>query len=350
MTCSSGFNQDRQLKVIAAVALLFAASNSHAQELNWFGFAQLTATSTEADDSFEFGADGVRAGFTVNNGDWTSKLVLDLNGNNLDQSRPGSLPNIIFDLFTQYQLNDNHSVRLGQFKAPIGMDFSMPATGLDFTRRGLDAGLVLNRTLGVMLSGRRFDNGFGYDVGIFNPAGRSAATQHIGSGPLDQAGDDFSFAGRVLFDPSEEWHFEAALGSSQAAGGPGTEDLRVIDFGARWHKDAWTIKGEYITATDIRGSAGHDESVIYLHGEYAFSPRLSALVRHYHGESEVGSVSSDLDNTYFGLTWFLDQQRRSNNRIMVNYVLASGDTVRYTGVRGLRQDGLYIQYQFHYAD
>lgn len=332
------------------IACWVAVPPVQAQQLNWMAFAQLTAQSTESDDSIEFGADAVRIGFNAAQDQWSGRLVLELNADNPEQSKPGSLPNMILDVFGTYQFDARSSLRFGLFKTPVGMDFWLPGTGLDITKRGMEKGLVLDRDIGIMLSGRKFDNGLGYDIGVFNPAGRSSATRHIGSGPLDQAGKDLAYAARVLFDPGEQFHAELSWGASQDAGGPNTDDYTVLDVGASWRKEPWIFKGEYITGSGVRGAANRDESVFYLHGEYVLSPKWTALVRYYHGESDIGSVTTDLDNTFFGVTRFFDQQRRSNNRLMINYVLVGGDTVRYTGVRGFREDALYVQYQFHYAD
>lgn len=334
---------------LVAISVVAMASPAAANVFEPFAFAQLTAQSDSEDDAFGFGADAVRAGFRARSGAFTARLQLDFNAGDLSARPPGTLANVIKDVDVAYAFDERHSLRFGQFKAPVGYDFLRPGFDLDIAKRGMEKGLVLERALGIMLSGRKFANGFGYDVGVFNPAGRSAATRHVGSGAANQVGDDIAAAGRLFLAPDEHWHAELSVGTSQAAGGPGTEDYRVVDAAVRWQEGPWTVIGEYALGTDVRGVAGRDESVWYAHAGYDFTPRVRGLLRHYSGTSDLRGAETELHNTWVGVTLFLDDASRTNSRLMLNYVFVGGDEVRYTGVSGLRDDVLLAQFQFHYA-
>lgn len=332
----------------AALSALLATAAA-ADEIDTWAYAQLTAERDANDDALRFGADLVRLGLQAGSGSFTARLQIDLNAGDLDERPPGTLPNVIKDIFVSYALDERHALVFGQFKTPLGHDFMRSGADLYLAGRGMEKGLVLERALGVSLQGRKFASGFGYDLGLFNIAGRSSATRHIGSGAADQSGDDIAAAARLFFAPGEQWHAELALGTSQQAGGPGTEDYRVIDAALSWREGPWTLVGELISGSDVRGVRGRDEHVWYAHASYDFSPRVSGVVRHYTGTSEVSGRETELGNTWLGLTWHFDQQRRTNARLMINYVYASGDEARYTGVRGFRDDVLLAQFQFHYV-
>jgi hypothetical protein len=73
------------------------------------------------------------------------------------------------------------------------------------------------------------------------------------------------------------------------------------------------------------------------------------VARHYEGESSIGGSTTDLRNNYLGVSWRVYETPRMNGRLQVNYVLAGGDELAYTGVRGYRDDAVLVQFQF-YAD
>jgi hypothetical protein len=331
-------------------ALLMAtacrASADSAPVVDWFAYAQLTAE--HSDDDFEFGADRVRAGFGISADRVSGRLQLDFNAGDLDTRPPGTLPNLIKDVFVEYRMHEQAAVRLGQFKMPLGMDFLLAGHSLDITKRGMEKALVLERGLGMMLSGRRLPGGFGYDVGIFNPAGRASATAHTGAGPDDQTGKDHAWAARLQYEPVREWHAEAAIGRSESAGGPGTADYDVVDIGIRFAQQPWTVKAEYIAGRDVRGERGRDERVWYVHFGYAVTSSTEVVVRHYQGRSEASTGNTSLGNAYFGLTHSLGGQRGFATRLQLNYVAASGDRVTWGGLSGFRDDALLLQVQFAY--
>lgn len=335
-----------------AVLMLLGASYpfsacASAPDIEWFGYAQLTVERLDQD--VEFGADRIRGGLRVNADRLTAGIQLDVNAGDLDERLPGTLPSVIKDVYAAYRFHDLATVRLGQFKTPLGMDFLIPGHGLDVTKRGMERGLVLERTLGIMLSGHAAEGRLAYDAGLFNPAGRSAATAHVGDGPDDQVGQDNAWAMRVAYEVAPNWHAEAAVGASEAAGGPGTADYEVYDVGFRYTAAPWTVKGEYIDGRNVLGVNGRDESVWYLHVDYAIAPRTRLVLRHYAGRSSgVAAASTELSNTYAGVTHFVYRANGVMARLQANYVIAAGDRDTYTGVSGFRDDVILVQLQVGY--
>ncbi|MDH3265749.1 MAG: OprO/OprP family phosphate-selective porin [Gammaproteobacteria bacterium] len=311
------------------------------QDLNlqWRGFAQLTAERINGvDNTLGFDAERLRARFQLDSGQLTAVTQLDLAVDNLGDSQPGTLANVILDLYASYQFKGKHSVRIGQFKTPLGMDFNLPAHSLDITKRGMDAGLMLNRAIGIMLTGQQIVAGLSYDIGFFNPPSRSGATQYLDS----QVGQDVGQVARIRYDRSQ-WHAEVAHGIAENAAGPGSMEYAVTNLALRFSRAPWTIRAEWTQGRDALSVADRKETVYYLHGAYKLTPTMELVARHYEGHSRIGPAPTDLDNTFIGLTKHFAGQSRLRTRLQVNYVFARGDRDTYTGLRGFREDALLVQ-------
>jgi hypothetical protein len=319
-----------------------AAAAENDFEFRWRSYAQLTAERLEGagGEHLDFGADRVRTRLEVEHGPLTGGIMLDFGVEDLGDRAPGALANAIGDLYANYRPNEKHLVRFGQFKTPLGMDFNIPGRSLDLTKRGMEAGLVLQRDVGLMLSGRRVVSGFGYDIGLFNPAGRSPATAHLGS----QEGHANTPVVRLHYDVGD-WHAEVARGRSDDAGGPGTRDYEIGDAGVSFNRKAWTAKAEWIEGRDIRGVADWDERVYYVHGAYRLTPTLELVARRYEGRSTVAGRATCLTNTYLGATKQPFSNARFEARLQVNYVTVGGDQADYTGLKAYRDNALLAQLQ-----
>lgn len=309
-------------------------------------FAQITAENVD-NDGIDFGADRVRAAATIDAGAFFGGLVLDFNVGGPD--RPvGTLNKEIKDVWAGWRFARNWSIKAGQFKTPIGMDFNTPGARLDITKRALEKPLVLERDTGVMVSARNLGGLLGIDVGVFNPAGRSGATAHTAA----QEGEANAYVGRVHLDAGS-FHGEIAFALDEQAGGPDTEDYAAVDVGLRYTRAAWTLKAETIRGQNVRGIDEWDSDVTYGHVGYKLSAHCELVARHYAGTSERPGVGqADLGNTYLGLNVWPVVDGPASMRLQANVVLASGDTDAWRGVGGqalglggFTDDGVLLQWQ-----
>jgi hypothetical protein len=316
--------------------------------VRWFGYSQITVEKYREDgaskdqvvgdgDGLRFGADRIRVGYEARFGESVySRLMVDFN----EDHETDQLPAIIQDALVGY---DFGALRwqVGQFKTPLGMDFSRSGAELDITKRGLEKGLVLERALGTMVSAD--GPGFGVDAGVFNPAERSGAVK------AGVVGEDYAYAGRLRLDPASWLHAEVAYGASQV-----DADTVTADSGTQWPAAAYrvwdaglavtpgggvTLKAEYIAGSNIKNRDGDDETVWYGHAGWRFAPRWEAVVRHYEAEADINALpvgggpnagqnrvgETSLSNTFLGVNFFLNPDRPREARLQLNYVVVQGD-------------------------
>jgi len=328
-----------------------AAGTAKGTRVQWFGYTQATIEALGKDgvhrgnvvgagDGPRFGADRARIGYRARFLDGVySQLMVDFI---FESNHDRVIPEIIQDAYVGYDFGGAR-VQVGQFKAPVGMDYATSAAKLDITKRGLDTGLVLNRVAGAMVSAEA--GGFGIDVGVFNPAERSGSVtaERTGHGI---PGDQYAWAGRLRYRLGSWLYAELSGGASQVNGDvittarnrdyPGA-DYRVVDLGLRWQPTAnTTFKAEYIEGSNVRNRAGDDEFVYYLHAGYRFSPHLEGVVRHYYAEFSPGAEPvgggqrgqtepTRLTNTIVGVNLFANPDKPYEARLQLNYVFAGAD-------------------------
>ncbi len=315
--------------VAAAIAAPMTANAAEAKaKSKFFGYTQITAAYGKGQydnndaDGLRFGADSVRLGYKLKYDKIWGMLQIDVN--KTDKADNIGIPEIIKDAVVGYKFKDVAKVSAGVFKTPVGMDFSNPSKQLDITKRGMETGLVLERAAGLMLSGRS-SGGFGYDLGVFNPAQRSAAVDY------GSAGDGIAYAGRLLYDMGETFHAEASYGTSTQDSSATGEDYTVWGLGSTFKTGAMVFKAEYVAGTDVKGKKGYEESVWFLHAGYAINKKNEVVIRHYAANSKKGDGSeTDLGNTYIGWNIFLAENKK-NARVQLNYVVATGDDKTFSG-------------------
>ncbi len=346
--------------------------------LKIYGFSQFEARGGDGqsdEGGLFFQAQRVRVGFNYFHGNISGKLFLDFNQSHTKDE--AGLPKMIKDAFVAYRFSNAAFIRLGMIKTPVGMKFTIPGWNMDIVERNkLDKGLVLERDFGLMLSGRligqpadsklkvnglemgheRWGYGFGYDIGVFNPAGRSAAVKW----DKDVIGDALAYAARIHYDHGRPLHFEMSYGVSEQAGGPDTEDYKVFDVGVnsflvdgRLHLNAEYIKGQNILGVD-----GFDQECITVTAAWMFTPQVEGVVRHYAAsvtrDDDPAIPDTDLGNTYIGINFYLsplkpDHRTLQNHRIQVDYILTSGDDDgAWTGKWGYQDSGWVVQWQYKF--
>ncbi len=360
----------KSLITLAIAAAVAAPMTVSAAEAKFFGYSQIFAKAGKgsvgnADDSLRFGIGSIRLGYKIKQGNAWGKLQADFGktdssgGPNCEEgvfSTPSGsanaltscsastkigVPEIIKDAVVGYKFSDAANVMAGVFKTPVGMDFNISGRNLDIAQRGMEKPLVLERAAGLMISGRNI-SGFGYDLGVFNPTGRSSAVD------FGTAGNATAYAGRVMYDMGKTLHIEASYGTSTQDSGSAAEDYSVFGVAGAYKMDAMTFKAEYVAGSSVLGVKDADEAVWYLHGGYAINDTIEAVVRYYSAtQSRPVGNDSTLGNAYLGANIYLAE--KNNARIQLNYVLASGDTDGadvYTGVaKGYTDDIFLAQFQ-----
>lgn len=350
-----------------------------------YGFSQMELRGGDgmsSEGGMFFKAQRIRLGTKYFYGGWFAKLFLDFNQpwdmGKTGKKDPGEagLPKAIKDAFVGYKWNKGAFIRMGMIKMPHGMGFTIPGWNLDnIERSGLDKALVMERGFGLMLSGRfiggdakklpngtemgheKVGKGFGYDVGIFNTAGRSAAV----TWDYSQRGDVLAYAMRVHYDNGKPLHLEASYAVSQdAAGGyfsksnPYSEDYKSFDFGVHSMilDDTLDLKLEYIQGTNVKGVDGWDQDCWVGTAGYMFTPQIEGIFKYYMANSEINGESTDRDNIYLGVNFFISPLKNARrtlqgHRIQINYVL--GDDNDWNGVKsGYSCDGWMMQWQYKF--
>ncbi len=367
-------------------------------KLTFFGFAQVEAVGGDgmkikeagsvdkAAADVAFRAQRLRLGWKYEAGKVRGKIFLDFNqdaSGASDHTDGDSIPKLVKDAFISYVADPAFVIKAGLIKMPHGMSFTMPGWNLDIAERGMDKSLVLERNVGLMVSGRAIGGsgkvdgfemgherpwtGFGYDVMIANQASRSAAVGNAGS--TEFGGN--SYAVRGMFDNTETLHLEASYAVSENADGTNaltpSEDYTSINLGVDSNLGELSLKAEYMTGNNITGVKGYDEKVWTATAGYFLTPSLELVGKHIAAEAEgkTGATQkTKLANTYLGFNYFIDSPKqdfsrkskrgRNQHKVVFNYIVASGSGAtenaadKWTGLSGYRDDAFIAQYQFKF--
>ncbi|GEM_PF-1851226 len=354
-------------RLLAAMITGLATTPAAAQqgpEVDWFGFAQITAETTGEQDNGDgggiaFGADRVRIGNTAQWGNGVhAKLQVDFNAAGVSTeeaedsdaleaaSNTNQLPNIIKDAVVGYRVNDNLDLQAGMRKMPVGMDFNTSGKRLDIPKRSMEKALVLERSGGAFLFGEApnvGDGELGYALAVANPATRSGAVEASAgkcvsdgasagdAGDANQAGtlgEDNSYAGRLSYQAGPGLYAEGYYGgSTTSCTANNAEDYQVYGLGLRGQPASGvTLKAEWISGSNVQHVDGRDRDVWYVHGGYMLTPGIEGVVRHYTSSFDGGGVDADLGETWLGANFFLTPASPHQTRIQLAVVVPSGDT------------------------
>lgn len=99
------------------------------------------------------------------------------------------------DAYADIKFDPRATLRVGKFKAPVGLEQLQSSSGLAEIERGLPTELTPARDYGVQLQGEFNDSALTYAVGVFNgaPDGRD--------GPSSNPDNEFEIAARVFWEP-----------------------------------------------------------------------------------------------------------------------------------------------------
>jgi len=357
-------------------------------KLVMFGFSQINAgmgdgsINKDSDSKVKFGADRIRLGWKYFSGKVVGKVFLDFN-QATDKKEDTGFRRVMKDAFVGYNFNNNLQVKAGLIKTPVGMGFTIPGWNLDVIKRGFDKKLAFERGTGLMFSGRDmgFGNngkvnalemgherpwkGFGYDVMIANQTTRSGAVKESDK----KSGEGNAYMGRVMFDWGQELHTELSYGTNPMAGGTKTsEDYNVLNFGVDSHFGLSNFKFEYYDVENIQGRKGWDMKTTAITGTYYVTDAIELAVKDIRGTEKLDGRDSDVSNTYLGVNFHLNpannkmdrsnKRKRNSHKVMVNYVVAGGDTKTFNKSMGknfkgktgsfFRDDTVLAQYQFKF--
>ena len=339
-------------------------------------------STTKADTSVAFRAQGIRFGWKYIAGKVRAKVFFDFNQkyNDPDSTNGVGVPNTIKDAFIAYKINNAFIPKLGLIKMPNGMGFTMSGANLDITERGFDKSLMLERDMGFMISGRAIGwsgnkvtgleagherpwKGFGYDVMVANQASRSKAVNSSKMGGN-------AYAIRGMFDYTQKLHFEASYGISQNADGnasnfANSEDYSNLNVGIDSNLKKLSLKAEYTKAHNILGIKDYDEDTYSATVGYFVMKNLELVTKTIQGFAQKGTnaKTTQLGNTYIGFNLFLEEpysdfsrkskQARNQQKIVFNYIATNGSGAteganKWTGLSGYRADAFIVQYQFKF--
>ena len=355
-------------------------------KLKIYGFSQLEARAGDGvigddqDADVLFSAQRIRLGLNYTADKVFGKLFIDFNKPHNDKSGIG-MPDMAKDVFVGYMYKKELYAKVGIMKMPHGMGFTIPGWNLDVVERAFDKKLALERSMGIMVSGRGIGgdgnkvngfemgherpwHGFGYDIMVANQAGRSGAVTNA------KKGNDNSYAVRAMYDNGEILHTELSYAMSAQAGGlkdqkvgdknlaEGTLAYKSINFGVDSHFGKGNAKFEYYDSQNIKGVDGWDESVYTATGTYYLTDTVEVALKHIQANAERDNASTDLGNTYIGVNLYLApfdnkmsrsaKRKRNAHRLQLNYVVASGDKSEWNGVGGYKDDAILTQYQYKF--
>ena len=200
------------------------------------------------------------------------KVQYDFTGQDDAGASPARRSPDLRDLYFDLARNPRATVRLGQFKAPLGLQEMTSSGDQEFVDRSVASeAFAPSRQEGAMLWGTSFEKKFGYEAGLFNGNGRNRKTN-------DNTG--YMYVARVHFDPNGEYKL-----SESAVDNP--------------DKVNWTLGLAYMlnstqasllkTAEDLRQTTG--EAFVGL--KYK---RLFALADYYSRTQEQAAGAPDIDS------------------------------------------------------
>lgn len=210
-------------------------------------------------------------------------------------------------------------LRVGKYKAPVGLERLQSGSELLFVERGLPTNLVPNRDVGAQLHGELFDGAFSYAFGAFNGVADG------GSGDLDN-NDSKEFAGRLFAQPFRIFSIEELQGlgiglagtygdQRGSTGSPFLPTLRT-----QGQQAFFTYRSDGTAAGTTVANGIHSRFApqgYYYYGPFGF---LGEYVKSYQ-RVQRGSTHATLDND----AW----------QVAVSYVL-TGENASYRSVSPAR--------------
>jgi phosphate-selective porin OprO/OprP len=231
-------------------------------------------------------------------------------GNNQDTSPTTAPTPQIFDAFIYWSAATEFNVRVGKFKAPLGLELLQEDVNLAFPERAFPSDLVPNRDIGIMFSGAVLKRTVNYAVGVFDGA---VDNSNVGTGDFNNGKD---FNARIFAQPWKNTNLKAlsglgvgiAYGRGLQSGSVGTPALPT-----------------YVTP-------GQQSFFTYTAGTSANGERITWAPQLYYSVGPF-SLLGEYTNTAQEFTRATNTQNVSNNawQVQLAWVL-SGEDASYYGV------------------
>ena len=226
------------------------------------------------------------------------------------------------DLYLDIARSPRYSVRLGQFKAPFGMQEQTSSGDQEFVDRsvisdgqsGALTGFAPSRQIGAMLFGNSFEKRFGYMAGIFNGNSRNARQND---------NDRYLYAVRVNFDPSGEYKLSesaidhptkvnwtigaACMVNAIDAAGDLTDTSTELFFGLKY-KRLFVLADAYARSEEELAGPDTDAEGFIAQVGYFFVPRkLEVAVRWAQGDRNTDASDDKLTETRIGFGYYISK-------------------------------------------
>ena len=247
------------------------------------------------------------------------KVQYDFTGQDDAGASPARKSPDLRDLYFDLARNPRATVRLGQFKAPFGLQELTSSGDQEFVDRSVASeAFAPSRQEGAMLWGTGFGKKFGYEAGVFNGNGRNRKTN-------DDTG--YMYVARVHLDPGGEYKL-----SESAVDHP--------------DKVNWTIGLSYMLNSTQASLLKTAEDLKQTTGEAFFGlkyKRLFALADYYSRTEEQAAGAPDVDSGgAIGQVGFFLVPGKIEVALRYSYFDENGDVVQNTEIEKRIGFGYYF--------
>jgi len=225
------------------------------------------------------------------------------------------------DLYFDITRNPLASVRMGQFKAPFGIQELTSSGDQQFVDRSIASDLFApSRQQGAMLWGSGFEKTFGYEAGVFNGNGRNRNEN-------DNTG--YMYAARVHWDPNGEYKLsESSLDNPDKVNWTIGAAFLMTDTQATLEKDAeklnqQTFEGflglkyrrlfvlaDYYARNEEQAASAPDVDSTGILGQAGFfvvPGKIEVAVRYSRNDPDTGAARDTETETRIGFGYFFSK-------------------------------------------
>lgn len=197
----------------------------------------------------------------------------------------------LLDAYGGYTFSPELRLRIGKFKAPLGLERIQSGSDLRFIERAHPTSLAPNRDIGVQLSGDVAGESISYAVGIFNgvPDGGSS---------VSDVSDEKDFVGRIFLSPFKNSDQNVLRGLSfGVAGSLGKEEGGVTATGLTSIRSPGQASVfSYITSTNAPDNAVADGSRTRLSPQFTYYYGSFGLLGEYITSEQEVTLSENSDS------------------------------------------------------